>query len=242
MNDNSARLLRLDLEGSRGPGASSLGAALGRMETGRGTPRFLGQVFDGGSMPQATDRVFLVHPVRLYGTEVEGAAAVLEIDAARAIPVVVLGGSAPRAGDLLTALAVGGRWVAQAGAAGGTLLCLPCAIPQRSLTLSWVNYMSGPGSTTLVFTPPGQWGSVCTNQLLFQLACASGRVLMNVTYFLSGGCPSGQRQTCSSASGGPFGLTLESYSCDPFMMRYKVENTGCPALWSNGYTSLTITE
>ena len=210
--------------------------------TSRGTPRFVGQVQSGGAMPTATDRVFLVNPVQLSGTEAEGAPAVLVADGRRIIPVVAIGQTAPKVGDLLLALSVGGRWVAEAGGGGATLPCSPCAIPQKNLTLSWTNNLLGPGSGTLVFTPPGQWRSTCINQMLFELACAGAMVQLSVTYFPSGACPSGQSQSCTSLGSAPFALTLASFSCSPFLLHFTVNSAGCPALWSNGYTALTITE
>ena len=66
-------------------------------------------------MPSATDRVFL--SIRSAGwKEDEGATASLAVDGTRTIPVVVIGETAPQAGDLLLALAVGGRWVAESRA------------------------------------------------------------------------------------------------------------------------------
>ncbi len=242
MDEDRTRLLRLRLNGARQP--DSLDLELAAAATCRGTPRFLGQVVNGGSMPRGTDRVFLVNPVRLSGAEQEGAAAVLAVDGSRTIPVVVIGSAVPAVGDLLPTLAIGGRWVAQAG--GSALLpCSPCAIPKKNLTLSWTNNLIGPGSTTLVFTPPGQWNSPCVNQMLFQLSCAGGLVQLTVTYFLSGACPGGQSQSCVSPGHDPFAITLDSFSCagaPAFLLHYTVKSSGCPVLWSDGYTAFTITE
>jgi hypothetical protein len=78
------------------------------------TPRRLVQVFNGGSMPSQPDHVYLTHPVELDGAEAEGGVASPIVDTSSTIPVVVLW-SAPQAGDILTAYAVGGRWVAEVG-------------------------------------------------------------------------------------------------------------------------------
>jgi len=209
----------------------------------RGTPRFLGQVVGGATMPSATDRVYLMNPVRLDGGDAEGAGASLTVDATRTIPVVVIGEVPPQAGDLLIALAVGGRWVAESRSSSSPLLsCSPCNIPRKNLTLSWTNSMIGAGSTSLVYAPPGQWNSSCSNQLLFSLACPGSRVMLSVTYFLSGNCPTGQSQSCVSPGYDPFTLSLDGSTCSPFFLQYTVTGAGCPVLWSSGYTSLSITE
>lgn len=83
--------------------------------SGRGTPRFVGQVFDGGSMPQRLESVYLVHPLVLEGPESEGSAAAIRVDVGRSIPVVVIGSRQPVAGDVLIAHSLGGRWVADGG-------------------------------------------------------------------------------------------------------------------------------
>ena len=74
--------------------------------------RRLVQVYDGGAMPTAADRVYLTHPVELDGAETEGGAASPYVDTLTTIPVVVLW-HAPAVGDQLVATAVGGRWVAE---------------------------------------------------------------------------------------------------------------------------------
>jgi hypothetical protein len=85
---------------------------------GGGTARRLVQVYDGGSMGAAPDLFYLTHPVELDGSEVEGGTGTPVVDTDQTIPVVVLW-HAPAVGDLLTAYAVGGRWVAERGGAGG---------------------------------------------------------------------------------------------------------------------------
>lgn len=234
------RLLRLR---SRDPCATAaMGLATARAP--RGTPRFLGQIVGGAGMPTGTDRVYLLSPVRLDGGDAEGATASVAVDGTRAIPVVVIGSTPPQAGDLLVALAVGGRWVAESrsGSSPPVLSCSPCNIPKKNLTLSWANPLIGDGSTPLVFVPPGQWNSACTNQLLFSLACPGSSVSLSVTYFLSGSCPTGQSQTCVSPGYDPFTLSLDSSTCSPFFLHYTVTGAGCPVLWSSGYTSFSITE
>jgi hypothetical protein len=218
--------------------------SLATTQAPRGTPRLLGQVVGGGGMPTGTDLVYLMNPVRLDGGDAEGTTASLTVDGSRNIPVVVIGGTPPQAGDLLVALAVGGRWVAEsrAGSSPPVLNCMPCNIPKKNLTLSWSNVMIGDGATPLVFVAPGQWNSACTNELLFSLTCPGSSLTLSVTYFLSGYCPTGQSQSCLSPGYDPFTLSLESSSCSPFYLHYTVTGAGCPVLWSNGYASFSITE
>lgn len=126
---------------------------------------------------------------------------------------------------------------------GGTLPCLPCAIPLVPLTLSWVNSGGfGNGSTTLTQITSSGWESECANELIYGFGCASGFLYFEVDYFVSGSCPDGQRQACSSPGSAPNGLTLSSYTCDPFSVTYTLTSASCPVLWAEGYTSFTITE
>jgi hypothetical protein len=153
----------------------------------------LGQVVNNGAMPTTTEKVFLVNPVRLDGSESEGSTASVLVDPTRTIPVVLVGHTPPVAGDLILAHASGGRWVAERGAPAASLSCSPCPIPKRNLTVSWSNYVLGSGSAPLVYSPPGQWNSGCVNQLLFSLSCSGSLILFTATYFLSGSCPGGQQ-------------------------------------------------
>jgi hypothetical protein len=244
MSQDSARLLRLrwsdDLDFSTRTLAPR--AAMATSPSPRGTPRFVGRVVSGGSMPGQTERIFLLNPVRLDGMETEGSSASLWVDGSRTIPVVVVGQTPPQLGDVLTAHAVGGRWVAQAGGQTPKLSCAPCPIPQKDLTVSWTNSLVGSGSAPLVFRPPGQWNSACSNQLLYSLTCPGGQVQFAVTYFLTGTCPTGQKQSCVSPGHNPFALLLTSSSCSPLFLRYQCTSQICPALGNEGYSSFTITE
>ncbi len=208
----------------------------------RGSPRLLGQVVNMGAMPTTTERVFLVNPVRLDGSESEGSTASVTIDKTRTIPVVVVGHTPPSAGDLLLAHASGGRWVADRGAPVSSLSCSPCPIPRKNLTVSWTNYVIGSGSAPLVYSPPGQWNSGCVNQLLYSLGCPGSLIQFSVTYFLSGSCPGGQQQSCSSPNFAPFQLVLATFTCSPLYLRYTLTTASCPELASDGYTAFTITE
>src|SRR3954453_15332833 len=243
MSLDATRLLRLrradDLD--LGDRALAPRVAVASSPAARGTLRFLGRVFDGGAMPDRAGRVFLVNPVRLDGPEAEAASASFAVDVTRAIPVVVVGGTPPRAGDLLVAVAGGGRWAAE-GIPSATMGCSPCPIPRRDLTVSWTGGPDGGGSTPLVYAAPGLWTSACSNQLLYSLSCPGGSVRFAVTYFVSGGCPGGQAQSCTSPGDDPPSLLLDGSSWHPFFLRYTVSSAGCPALADNGITAFSITE
>jgi hypothetical protein len=208
-----------------------------------GTPRRLVQIFSGGSMPSSPDHFFLAYPIELDGAETEGGAGTPVVDASQPITIDVLG-HAPSAGDILTAYAVGGRWVAERAGlnSGGSLACSPCNIPTQNLTLSWVNLISGNGSTTLNYaTTTASWTSGCSNGLLYTLVCTGGLVEFRVIYFTTGSCPTGSQQYCSNLRVTPFGLTLSRFTCSPFSMTFLPNALGCPAITNTGYTKFTIT-
>ncbi len=195
------------------------------------------------AIPSAADHFFLAYPIELDGAEAEGGTGTPVIDASQPIIVDVLG-HAPSAGDILTAYAVGGRWVAEmAGlSGGGSLACSPCSIPTQNLTLSWVNFISGNGSTTLTYvTTPASWTSGCSNGLLYKLVCTGGQVELRVIHFTSGLCPTGTQEYCSNLRVAPLGITLSTYTCSPFTMTFLSNASGCPAITSTGYTKFTIT-
>jgi hypothetical protein len=207
------------------------------------TARRVVQIFSGGSMPTAPDYFYLSHPVELGGTEIEGGSGSPVVDTSQTIPLVVLG-EAPSAGDILTAYAVGGRWVAERGAAGlGSLACSPCSIPHQNLTVSWVNTLLGNGQAVLVYTAfPTSWTSGCANGLQFKLLCTGGQVEFRAIYWTSGACPGpGQTQYCSNLRATPFGLALSSSNCTPLSLTFTISSVTCPAISASGYTSFTIT-
>ena len=83
--------------------------------------RFLGQVFNGGSMPTSVPAIFLAHPVQSdFGAEVEGAVTPTYNPTTDAVPVLVLGPTVPTAGTVLDAIQTRGRWVAQKGSSSGS--------------------------------------------------------------------------------------------------------------------------
>ena len=126
------------------------------------TPRMLVQVYDGGAIPTTVPRVYLTHPAWADSADTEGATPSYSADTSVTIPVVVLGPTAPAAGDLLMAHAIGGRWVAGEGGGGvETYTCSPCSIPERDLSLSWAGNEGVTGSTTLVWNGVNTWLSAC---------------------------------------------------------------------------------
>ena len=219
------------------------GSIAHRRGRGRKTPRRLVQIYNGGMMPSTADHFYLAFPIEIDGTETEGGTATVSNDASQPIIVDVLG-HAPSAGDLLTAYAIGGRWVAERGLppAAGSLTCLPCSIPLKNLTVSWVNVITGNGSTTLTYTTnPTVWTSGCANGLLYKLLCTAGQIEFRATYFTKGSCPSGTQQYCSNLRTAPLGLTFSSYTCSPFSLTFQAKSTACPTVTNSGYTQFTIT-
>ncbi|MGP0063516.1 MAG: hypothetical protein ACLQGP_07960 [Isosphaeraceae bacterium] len=209
------------------------------------TARRLVQVYNGGAMPTSSGDVYLTHPVELDGTEAEGGSATANVDTTTTIPVVVLWG-APQSGDILTAYAVGGRWVAERTGSSSQpgYPCGQCQIPRKNLTISWTNLILGNGSTTLVYSdsPTTQWISACTNQLLYELTCTQNQVEFRVYFFLSGYCPSGQSQYCSTIRSTPYSLTQTNLTYSPFLLTCEVTSTACSNLATIGYTGFTVSQ
>lgn len=225
-----------------------LDRAIDRRQSTQGgaTQRFFGQVYSGGSFPSGEGQVYLMHPVEIDCGDAEGDSASLDVDTTRSVPVVVLN-QAPQVGDVLPSFAVGGRWVSERtgsqGCTGCNVICGTCQVPRQDLTLEWTNLIIGNGSTTLSYagSPTTQWTSACTNQLLFELVCTQNRVEFRVYYFLSGSCPTGQSQYCSTLRSNPNGLTQTGLTCSPFMMTVTLTSASCPSVSTYGYTSFKIT-
>ncbi|WP_165221967.1 hypothetical protein [Aquisphaera insulae] len=228
------RLARLRDEAIRARASDGVTVAVG------GHPRFVGQVASGGAIPSSTKKVFLVHPVTLDGPEREGGIASFSADTTRTIPVVMIGSRVPAAGDLVMALSIGGRWVANSGASS-LLSCSPCSLPRKNLVVSWTNSQLGNGSTPLVFNAPSNWTSACTQQLRFYLACSASLIQFGVKFFLNGSCLGEPSQTCASPGLNPQALVLDSWSCSPLYLHYRATAAACTALSNRGYTAFTIT-
>ncbi len=190
-------------------------------------------------MPTVTDKVFLVSPVSLDGPETEGSKAGVWADPSRSIPVVVVGSVTPRAGELLTVHASGGRWISEFGGRPASLPCGDCGIPRGDLTLTLTNTLLGTHSVSLHFNGVDEWTTGCVNQVTFRLSCGSGVGIFSASHFAGAPCPTGRPVTCASSGASPVSLPLTIQSCDPFLLQYTTSS--CPALSSQGYTKFTIT-
>jgi hypothetical protein len=141
----------------------ALDQALDRMQSARPpaiAARRLVQIYDGGAMPSSPDHFFLAHPVELDGAEVEGGLATPAVDTSTTIAVDVLWG-VPQVGDILTAYAVGGRWVAErsGGIPPGGHPCSGCSSIPNTLHLSGPACALGAGGTLdLAWHPFGPSG------------------------------------------------------------------------------------
>lgn len=100
-------------------------------------------------MPSQPNMVYLAHPVEFDGGETEGGSGSPVADPSLSIPVVVLGHPAS-SGDVLTAFAVAGRWVAERGAppAPTSIQVIGCSGPLSSVTVSVYTSQGG----TLLFS------------------------------------------------------------------------------------------
>jgi hypothetical protein len=83
-----------------------------------GTRSMWGAVVNGGSIPTAPGRVFLVNPITVNGVPAEGGGASVAVNSATKVPVLVLGNHSPSAGDRLFAVYTHGSWVAQQNGRG----------------------------------------------------------------------------------------------------------------------------
>jgi hypothetical protein len=244
MTHDPLRTIRLKWDSARDPGRERdrLRAPRRDAQGAAGTPRFLGRIVSGGSIPSTLDKVFLVVPVGIEGDESEGAPASVVGDPSRVIPVVIVGTNAPTVGDVVLVHSIGGRWVAERNGPPPTdVTCFPCNVPRKDLTLSWTNVLTGSGSTPLAFDGSSRWRSGCSGQIVYTLACQSGVLAFSATYFPDGDCPDGPSQACSSAGAAPQGLTVVQTLCDPLVLTYAATSATCPYLVARGYTKFVIT-
>ena len=208
------------------------------------TARQLVQVYDGGSMPSEAERIYFTYPALLAGAEAEGETGSFDVDEATTIPVVVLG-HAPSVGDLLVAYAVGGRWVTERSSftGVGSITCAPCDIPTEDLTISWTNLLSGNGSAPMNYaTGLNAWTTECVDSgLQFRLSCTAGEIELRVFFFVTGFCPTGQSDFCSSRRSAPLALVPSGYTCSPFSLTFAVTEAGCPTIYEIGNTQFVIT-
>jgi hypothetical protein len=117
--------------------------------------------------------------------------------------------------------------------------CNPCPIPKQNLTISWLNVITGPGSTTLYYNG-SSWVSNCSNGLTYQLLCTGGEIELRVLYYNNGPCPTGTSQYCSNLRVTPYGLTLASSQCNAFNVVFDSFSDACPAITSSGYTQFIV--
>jgi hypothetical protein len=190
-----------------------------------GPARQLGQVYNGGHIPTTALKFFLCHPVTVTGRTTEGTAPMTSVDATVTFPVLVLWHPA-KAGDILTAYAVGGRWVSEEGGTGTGTIGPPCAancpLPNSgSLTWSWTTWPLGgtvyPGSG--VATWDGSWHMIApwtpgaSQQFLFTLGCVGNKVNVTVSLYPQGGTVVSIAQCGQPGNTGTGCLILDSYTC-----------------------------
>ncbi len=92
-------------------------------------------------------------------------------------------------------------------------------------------------------TGPNAWTASCVDGgLIFLLSCQSGAIVLKVSYFLSGSCPTGTSNFCNEAIGNGGGwITLSAHTCSPFSLTFTVAEAFCPALYGAGNTQFVIT-
>lgn len=212
-----------------------------------GAARMLVQVFDGGSIPTTSEKVFYTHPVLATGTESEATAATLTVDSNTTVPVVVLG-KAPSVGDYLTVYLCSGKWVTELltnGTQCYVTACLPCGIPKGDLGLAWTDTIGGNGTATLVFDGFNTWQSACVNHggggVIYKITCTAGDVIFTVTHYASTICSGAPDATCASGTSAPHFLPVSASTCNPFSLTYTVDGTNCPGLSTLGYTQFVVT-
>ena len=121
--------------------------------------------------------------------------------------------------------------------------CGPCAIPEANITISWVNPLTGNGSTTMIYTAsPQAWEALCLDgAITATMKCIGGAIQLLITYY-GATCPASPIASCSNTGSRPNKITLASSSCLPsFSLVFTVNGTDCPQVYSLGYTSFTIT-
>lgn len=114
--------------------------APGRAEPAFGAARAF-QLYNAGSMPSTTPRVYACRPIELAGTEVEGGTWNSSATAAFT-PVVFLGPDAPTLGESYPAVQYGGRWISSFQKSTGSvtprgrLLGCVCQNPPATLSMT----------------------------------------------------------------------------------------------------------
>lgn len=137
-------------------------------------PTYLGQVYNGGSIPTAAGRVYLTRPVSVAVNDVENSTPTFTPDTSLSVPVLVLGGVAT-AGTNLLAENVDGRWVAEVLAASG------CSSGTLVFTVTGCSGAALSGATVSVTGPGGFSASGTTN--------GSGQVTFPIAGYPAGSYP-----------------------------------------------------
>lgn len=122
-----------------------------------------------------------------------------------------------------------------------TFPCFPCDLPEQDLTLDYTNVIIGNGSTTLYYIP-NTWTSQCDNGLIYRAGCTGGVLGFQITYFISGTCPTGQTQVCFTGGGNGSRLIRSTTTCSPLSVLYTTGSGDCTFLYNSGYRSFTIHE
>ena len=132
----------------------------------------------------------------------------------------------------------------------GCVDCLPCVMPRQDINVT----ISGPGGTitgVIVYSTingADSWVSGCLTLpgvdpaygMILSMSCpnySGANINVCVTYFISGGCPSGQSLSCCSETGE---LTLVAFTCIPFHLHYTLTDASCPALAGGGFYDIVL--
>ncbi len=181
-----------------------------------GLRTYLGQVYNGGSIPTVANRVYLTRPVTVAFNATEGATPAFTVDTSVSAPVLIINGI-PTAGTNILAENVDGIWVADLAAvtatcAGTLTVNVKCGGVNRSGATVTITL----GATTLVattnvsgnatFTPgaAGVWGvtvalsGFATYTGTFTFACSN--LALNLSINGASNTMSGQaRSQCGGA-------------------------------------------
>ena len=79
-------------------------------------------------------------------------------------------------------------------------VCLPVTLPQKDLQLEITNLLYGNQTVTLSYGGNGTWSTACVNGLMFTLGCLGGKIELRAIYFVTGNCPGGTQQYCSTSA------------------------------------------
>ncbi len=193
-----------------------------------GSARMVVQVYDGGSIPTVSERVFFTHPVLATGSETEGTAATLTVDSDTTVPVVVLG-KPPSVGDYLTAYLCGGRWVTELLTVSGpqcyVATCAVCGIPKGNLTLALTDGTILTCIDTTPYTPATlTWNGISKWEFFGTPGCFGGLGAPHYRFTCNAGSPllvdfslTGTHQNFN---------IVGAHTCSPFSLELKNDAGG----------------